>query len=32
MKDAKPVNIVLGRGVFRIDGNLAGLTRDGGNW
>lgn len=29
---AQPKNIVLGRGVFKIDGTAIGLTRDGGNF
>ena len=32
MKNAKPVNIVLGRGVFKVDEISVGLTRDGGNF
>lgn len=32
MKGEKQGNIVLGRGVFKIDGTLMGLTRDGGTF
>lgn len=32
MKGAKPENIVLGNGLFYVDDNLVGLTRDGGNF
>lgn len=32
MKGEKQENIVLGRGVFKIDGQLMGLTRDGGTF
>ena len=32
MANKNPKNIILGKGVFKVDGNLVGLTRDGGKF